>query len=456
MRRLSLFSLTASWIFTVILVAPARAGQPRFALEPGLELRYAVKLGDWFDGEGGKLNIPRESDGSPKYEKSELTIYVLGQQLDGSFRVLMHRTSEASAQLYTWADLFPDGQLNLIPSVAPNLEFDSLRTIFPLLPKDDREKKAGWEEVEPRTDLRMRFSFAEEIIKAECDSPLDRVSLGHWTIRYRLDSRTNLPSEIKTDGRWDRYNETHSVIVTVKDILHHDKEWVAKFSTNATKYFEAIAKQKRFQQSEVMDLAIAEREQPGAAGEMLDARKASLIATRDAVAESLFRADLDRRIKQCDEYRKSRVEAAQHWAKFAGLPAPEWKVADLDGIEHSLQQYRGKVVVLDFWFRQCSFCIRAMPQVGLTAATFRQENAPVSFFGVSIDKVEADAKFVADTMKLTYPVLRSEALAEQLGVASYPTLLVIAPDGKVQGIFVGHNLALREELTTCIRKLLKK
>jgi peroxiredoxin len=177
---------------------------------------------------------------------------------------------------------------------------------------------------------------------------------------------------------------------------------------------------------------------------------------RDAVTEPAFRADLDRRVKQCDEFRKSRVEAAQHWAKFAGLPAPEWKVADLDGKEHSLRQYRGQVVVLDFWFRQCSFCIRAMPQVERAAATFRQEKVPVSFFGVSTDKEEADAKFVADTMKLSYPVLRSEKLADQLGVTSYPTLLVIAPDGTIQGIFVGYNLTLHEELTSCIRRLRKR
>ena len=79
----------------------------------------------------------------------------------------------------------------------------------------------------------------------------------------------------------------------------------------------------------------------------------------------------------------------------------------------------------------------------------------MSFFGVSIDKDESDAKFVAETMKPSYPVLRSEKLAEELGVKSYPTLLVIAPDGTIQGIFVGHDLTLREDLTSCIRGLLK-
>jgi hypothetical protein len=95
-----------------------------------------------------------------------------------------------------------------------------------------------------------------------------------------------------------------------------------------------------------------------------------------------------------------------------------------------------------------------MPQVEQTAATLRREKASASFFGVSIDKEEADAKFVAEAMKLSYPVLRSDKLAEQFGVTSCPTLLVIAPDGTVQGIFVGYSLTLREDLTSCIRGLL--
>jgi thiol-disulfide isomerase/thioredoxin len=368
----------------------------------------------------------------------------------------MYATSDGSHPVITWADVFPDGRLNLIPAAMPILEFDSLRTIFPLLPKDEHEHNAGWRETEPRTGLRLNFSAVDGSIKAECDGPLDRVSIGRWSIRYRLHPKTYLPDEILRDGRWDTYNETHSVNVTAKEIIRHDREWVAKFTADAAKYFDATAKHKQTQQSNVVLRAVAEREKPGVAGEMLDVGKASLIATRSTLTEPLFRDDLDRLIKQCDEYRKNRVDTAKKWAKIAGLPSPMWKVTDLVGKEHSLEELRGRVVVLDFWFRQCSFCIRAMPQVEQAATTFQRENAPVSFFGVSIDKEEADARFVADTMKPSYPVLRSEKLAEQLGVKGCPTLIVIGSDGTVQGIFVGYSLTLREDLMACVRGQLAK
>jgi hypothetical protein len=56
--------------FALILPASAGAGESRFALESGLELRYAVRFATWFDGKDGKPNVTREPDGTPKYEKS--------------------------------------------------------------------------------------------------------------------------------------------------------------------------------------------------------------------------------------------------------------------------------------------------------------------------------------------------------------------------------------------------
>lgn len=433
-------------------VAPASV--PRFALEPGLELRYAVRAGYWFDGKDGTPDIPREEDGSPKYERSEIAIYVLNPLPNGSFAVVMQGASLSGSTYLTLSELDSTGRLTLLPHATPLLESDSLRAVFPRLPTSEAEQSTGWEDVQPGISLQMRFSQEAGTIKAEFETPLAKVSLGRETVTYRLDPETQLPAEVTTESRYDRYKETHSILVTAKDRIRHDAEWTAAFTRDATTYFEALEAWRRFQRGNVARFAIAERDEPGTAGQLWDAQRVLLIAARDAVSEPLFRDRLNELVAESDSERDQFIKSAQRWGTVAGLPT-EWDAADLDGKPHSRQQYSGRVIVLDFWFRQCSFCIRAMPQVEAAAAEFRAANAPVTFFGVSIDEQAADAKFVAETVKLTYPVLHSAALAEQLTIKGYPTLIVISPSGTVEGIFIGYSPTLQEELTACIRGLLK-
>lgn len=49
------------------------------------------------------------------------------------------------------------------------------------------------------------------------------------------------------------------------------------------------------------------------------------------------------------------------------------------GKKHALKHYRGKVVVLDFWYRNCGWCLRAMPQVKEAATHFRGRPGGVSW-----------------------------------------------------------------------------
>ena len=68
---------------------------------------------------------------------------------------------------------------------------------------------------------------------------------------------------------------------------------------------------------------------------------------------------------------------------FVSKPAPDFRVMDTRGEELSLEQYRGQVVLLDFWATWCGPCIAEMPNVKQTYAKHRDRNFQI--IGISLD-----------------------------------------------------------------------
>lgn len=111
--------------------------------------------------------------------------------------------------------------------------------------------------------------------------------------------------------------------------------------------------------------------------------------------------------------------------------APNWTLTDGDGHPRSLSDYRGKLVVLDFWATWCRYCKKAMPALQELHDEFADEG--VVILGVNCrDKPEVDpAAFMRDR-GYSYPVLldgNSIAIAYQL--RGIPAFYVISPDGRL-------------------------
>ena len=110
------------------------------------------------------------------------------------------------------------------------------------------------------------------------------------------------------------------------------------------------------------------------------------------------------------------------------------------------------MLVLDFWYRGCGWCMRAMPQVKEVARHYR--GRPVAVFGMNNDRKEEDARFVVEKMALEYPVLRSEELPARYGVTGFPTLVVIDREGKIADVHIGYSDHLFEDVTATVDRLL--
>jgi thiol-disulfide isomerase/thioredoxin len=104
----------------------------------------------------------------------------------------------------------------------------------------------------------------------------------------------------------------------------------------------------------------------------------------------------------------------------------------LDGKKVSLDDYKGKVVLLDFWFPNCGPCMRAMPY--LQALWTKYKDSGLVFLGVN--SVEGQADFVMPLVKSNQwgmiPLRgTSDWCSDVYKVKGYPTTFLIGPDGRV-------------------------
>jgi peroxiredoxin len=145
---------------------------------------------------------------------------------------------------------------------------------------------------------------------------------------------------------------------------------------------------------------------------------------------------------------------AEKFAELLDRPAPSWETTDWDGKKYALADFQGKVVVLDFWYRGCGWCIRSMPQVKQLHEEFKDQG--VAVLGMCADDEEENARFVTDYLNLDYPTLKGEGLQEKYGDGGWPTLVLIDQQGVVRRLHIGYSPTLREELAAEVKALLKE
>ena len=130
-------------------------------------------------------------------------------------------------------------------------------------------------------------------------------------------------------------------------------------------------------------------------------------------------------------------------------------VQGLDGKEVSLSDYKGKVLLIDFWASWCGPCKVTIPIFNELHKEFGDTGLTV--IGLDVwDQEEMMKKAIAD-LKIEYTVLyapRGESIVDlQYGVEGIPTAYLIDKEGIIRGGWIGSNPAREEEIRKALADL---
>jgi thiol-disulfide isomerase/thioredoxin len=420
---------------------------PRYKLKLGQELHYSAK--GTFKYDGGSFD-----------SANDWKIWVARENEDGSRRLIVRHAAadsqdasgdDASVTL-AYLDLFPDGRFSENDSFGYHM---NPHVLFARLPSDENEARNGWQSQSRSSDTTYRYTASSPDASSANDWEFTQVEEGPFNKIYdstsegliTFDRAQGVVREIngKNTQGWG-FNGEGTSSMKLENVSQQDAEWIAKLDADMEHY---LAASKQYDESlKGLELAVTEAEA------RLEKAKQIWTRLRDDITSTVIQEAIDRQIAQHDSYSSYRIEDAQKKAEILGKPAAEWESTDLDGKPHRLADYAGKVVVLDFWYRGCGWCIRAMPQINQVAEEYA--GAPVAVLGMNTDSNLEDAKFVAEAMKLKYPSIRIDReLPQKYGVSGFPTMLVIDQAGIVRDMHVGYSASLRESLNSSIDRLLK-
>jgi peroxiredoxin len=141
-------------------------------------------------------------------------------------------------------------------------------------------------------------------------------------------------------------------------------------------------------------------------------------------------------------------------APRTGQAAPNFMVSTTTGQQVSLENYRGRVLVLDFFATWCQPCRMSIPH--LVEMNRRYGPQGLQVLGLSADEDgERAVKAFAEKNRITYPIaLAGETTLVDYGVSRIPVMFVIDKKGRVAEIFRGFTDEVGRSTEQLIKKLL--
>jgi thiol-disulfide isomerase/thioredoxin len=143
-------------------------------------------------------------------------------------------------------------------------------------------------------------------------------------------------------------------------------------------------------------------------------------------------------------------------ADIVGQPAPDFALRSMKGPPMRLSEHLGEVVILNFWATWCGPCRQEMPL--LDELYGKYQRAGLVLLSVNIDEAAEPAIEMAQTLKVSYPVLfdTRKEVSRAYDVSAMPVTVLVDRAGVVRYVSEGYKPGYEKRYTEKLRELLNE
>jgi thiol-disulfide isomerase/thioredoxin len=395
-------------------------------------------------------------------------VWVTRQNPDGSWRLLIRkrinlfmthpgkeRESRFDNDILGYCDLAPDGTFAANSSLGGHPYFKPFPDeLFYRLPPNKQGLADGWTYSSPIDDMKVTFKAGVregdiQKFAASAVTPTDVNYQSTDTRSINFDTRRGLIVKLICDSKADwKASPWHSrKTIELVDDKQHDAEWIASLAAEGNSYLAAQ------QQSDALFRKAGHARTKAACQALLDDARRYFVECQTKSKVPEIRSIVDVGLKRFDIEAKHAMTGASKREDLYSKSAMDWETTGLDDKPQKLVDYRGKIVLLDFWYRSCGHCIEALPKVKKLVSYYEGKNVVV--LGVNNDDELADAKFVVDTFQLKHTNIHANKIPDQYEVNAWPTFIVLDQTGRIADYHEGNSDDLYDHITSVVDRLLE-
>ena len=149
-----------------------------------------------------------------------------------------------------------------------------------------------------------------------------------------------------------------------------------------------------------------------------------------------------------EEYKRNTTKISNPYQEIIGKPAPEFSYESFSGKKISLDQFKGKLILLDFWEYWCGYCILSLPKINQLQKVWKDK---LVILGIVTQNKQAIKKLIKSNGLIYRNIWADTSILSDYKVSGRPVYILVGTNGNVIYVSIGDL----EKIKTKLKELLK-